>query len=80
MASIDDNADNAAPLFSAVSGSARQLFQLLRCVNFVSKAHVQVTKEGLRFTVEESHVMQGQSVWYLISVRDAKLNPRYRVP
>lgn len=47
------------PLFSAVSGSARQLFQILKCINFVSKAQVQITKEGLRFTVEESQVMQG---------------------
>ena len=60
MATIHDNAENAAPIFSAVSGSARQLFQLLRCINFVSKTHVQITKEGLRFTVEESRVMQGQ--------------------
>lgn len=51
--------DNNAPLFSAVSGSARQLFLLLRCINFVSKAQVRITKEGLRFTVEESQVMQG---------------------
>lgn len=59
MAHTGDNAENTAPLFSAVSGSARQLFQLLRCINFVSKTHVQITKEGLRFTVEESQVMQG---------------------
>ena len=52
-------------LFSAVSGSARQLFHLLRCINFVSKAHVQITKEGLRFTAEESQVMQGQTMWIL---------------
>ena len=51
--------DNNASLFSAVSGSARQLFLLLRCINFVSKAQVRITKEGLRFTVEESQVMQG---------------------
>lgn len=50
---------NDKPLFSAVSGSSRQLFQLLKCINFVSKAQVQITKEGLRFTVEESQVMQG---------------------
>ena len=59
MASTNDNADNGTPLFSAVSGSARQLFQLLRCINFVPKTHVQITKEGLRFTMEESQVMQG---------------------
>ena len=73
MASTNDNADNAnnaAPLFSAVSGSARQLFQLLRCINFVSKTHVQITKEGLRFTVEESQVMQGQLMWQFMSIID----------
>lgn len=48
------------PLFSAVSSSARQLFQLLRCISFAPKAEVQIRKEGLRFTVEESRVMQGQ--------------------
>ncbi|KAI9868102.1 MAG: ssDNA endodeoxyribonuclease [Trichoglossum hirsutum] len=47
------------PIFSAVSSSARQLFLLLRCVGFAAKAQVQITKEGLRFTVEESRVMQG---------------------
>lgn len=46
-------------IFTAVSGSARQLFQLLRCINFAPKAQVQISKEGLRFTVEETRVMQG---------------------
>ena len=80
MASTDAIADNAAPLFSAVSGSARQLFQLLRCINFFPKAHVQITKEGLRFTVEESRAMQGQSVWYWITVKDAEWTERYCLP
>ena len=52
--------ENQAPLFSAVSSSTRQLFQLLRCISFAPKAQVQITKEGLRFTAEESRVMQGQ--------------------
>lgn len=69
MASTNGNPDNATILFSAVSGSARQLFQLLRCINFVSKTHVQITKEGLRFTVEESQVMHGQSMNSFIFVR-----------
>ena len=47
------------PLFTAVSGSARQLYQLLRCLNFAAKAQVRITEEGLRFTAEESQVMQG---------------------
>jgi len=48
-----------SPIFKAVSGSTRQLFQLLNCIRFASKAHVQVSNEGLRFAVEESRVMQG---------------------
>lgn len=47
------------PLFAAVSGSAKQLFQLLRCIGFSPKAQVRISKEGLRFTVEDSRVMQG---------------------
>ncbi|MCJ1418129.1 ssDNA endodeoxyribonuclease [Xylographa parallela] len=58
MASSDDP---AIPIFSAVSSSTRQLFQLLRCINFAPRAHVHITKIGLRFTVEESRVMQGQA-------------------
>ncbi|KAI9805876.1 MAG: hypothetical protein M1825_000490 [Sarcosagium campestre] len=46
-------------VFTAVSSSARQLYQLLRCIGFANKAQVQITKDGLRFTVEESRVMQG---------------------
>lgn len=47
------------PIFTAVSTSARQLYLLLRCINFASKADVQITAEGLRFSAEESHVVQG---------------------
>ena len=57
MASMND--DNT-PIFSAVSSSARQLFQLLRCISFATKAQVQITKDGLRFAAEESRVMQGR--------------------
>ena len=59
---METTTEQTALLFSAVSGSARQLFQLLRCINFVSKVHVQITKDGLRFTAEESQVMQGLEV------------------
>ncbi|KAL6713890.1 checkpoint clamp complex protein Rad1 [Lecanora helva] len=51
------------PLMTAVSGSARQLFQLLRCLNFAAKSQVQITKDGLRFTVGESQVMQEKSLF-----------------
>ncbi|KAL8944107.1 MAG: hypothetical protein Q9211_000698 [Gyalolechia sp. 1 TL-2023] len=50
---------NEEPLFTAVSVSARQLFQLLKCINFAQKAQVRITEEGLRFTVEESRVIHG---------------------
>ncbi|MCJ1388694.1 ssDNA endodeoxyribonuclease [Xylographa bjoerkii] len=53
--------DPTEPMFSAVSSSTRQLFQLLRCINFAPRAHVQITKTGLRFNVEESRVMQGMA-------------------
>jgi cell cycle checkpoint protein len=49
------------PIFSAVSGSARQLFLLLRCISFADKAQVQILEEGLKFTVEEATVMEGMS-------------------
>ncbi|KAI9816956.1 MAG: ssDNA endodeoxyribonuclease [Thelocarpon impressellum] len=50
---------NDSVTFSAVSSSARQLFSIIRCVGFAVKAQVQITKEGLRFIVEDSRVMQG---------------------
>ncbi|CAG8980797.1 hypothetical protein HYALB_00003722 [Hymenoscyphus albidus] len=52
-------AENGAPIFKAVSSSARQLFQLLNCIRFAPKAQVQISSEGLRFAVEASRVMQG---------------------
>ena len=59
------------PVFSAVSSSARQLFQLLRCISFATKAQVQITEEGLRFTVEDSRVMQG--LFGVVTATDALL-------
>lgn len=50
---------NAPPIFSAVSNSAHQLYILLRCISFASKAFVQITPDGIRFSVEEGRVMQG---------------------
>lgn len=52
-------AQHGSPLFTAVSSSARQLFLLLRCISFAPKAEVQITHEGLRFSVEEARVVQG---------------------
>ena len=49
------------PILTAVSSSARQLFTLLRCIAFANKAHVLLTDEGLRFSVDEASVMEGAS-------------------
>ncbi|KAJ9656027.1 checkpoint clamp complex protein Rad1 [Coniosporium apollinis] len=51
--------DDDPPLFSAVSSSARQLYQLLRCIAFAPKAQVSISEEGLRFSVEEHSIMEG---------------------
>ena len=52
--------DPSAPqCFSAVTSSTRQLFNILRCVGFVSRAQVQISNDGIRVSVEDSRVMQG---------------------
>ncbi|TKA61747.1 hypothetical protein B0A49_11049 [Cryomyces minteri] len=53
------NADK--PVFSAVSSSARQLFILLRCISFGPKTHVDISPLGIRFSVEDSSVMEGHA-------------------
>lgn len=47
------------PLFSGVSNNAHHLYTLLSCIGFASKATVQITPDGLRFSVEEGRVIQG---------------------
>lgn len=48
------------PLFRAVASSTRPLFQLLRCINFTNKIHVEITADGIRFTADQARVMQGK--------------------
>ncbi|KAJ5659720.1 hypothetical protein N7507_006171 [Penicillium longicatenatum] len=47
------------PLFTGVSNNANHLYTLLSCIGFASRATVQITPEGLRFSVEEGRVIQG---------------------
>ncbi|PKX92522.1 putative DNA repair protein Rad1 [Aspergillus novofumigatus IBT 16806] len=47
------------PIFSAVSSNAHQLYTLLQCIGFVPKATVQITPDGIRFSAEETRVIQG---------------------
>ena len=49
----------SGPIFSAVSSSPRQIYLLLRCISFTAKAQVKITAEGLRFSVEDTRVMEG---------------------
>ena len=57
---MSEGVEESRPILSAVSSSARQIFALLRCVSFGSKFMVQPTEEGIRFSVEESSVMEGK--------------------
>ncbi|KAG6301307.1 hypothetical protein E4U09_005447 [Claviceps aff. purpurea] len=52
-------APDRVPIFRAVATSTRPLFQLLRCINFAPRVHVQITEEGIRFAADHSRVMQG---------------------
>ncbi|CAI7598188.1 unnamed protein product [Penicillium bialowiezense] len=47
------------PLFVGVSNNAQHLYTLLSCIGFAPKATVQITPDGLRFSVEEGRVIQG---------------------
>jgi hypothetical protein len=54
-------ADCEPPVLTAVSSSARQLFMLLRCIAFSSKAHVTISEEGLKLAVNDASVMEGKT-------------------
>lgn len=53
--------EEAPPILTAVSSSARQLFLLLRCIAFANKAHVNISEQGVRFSVDEASAMEGMS-------------------
>ncbi|KAL4913396.1 repair protein Rad1/Rec1/Rad17-domain-containing protein [Aspergillus aurantiobrunneus] len=50
---------DTGPIFTAVSSNAHQLYTLLHCINFSQNAIVQITPDGIRFSVEEGRVVQG---------------------
>lgn len=47
------------PIFSAVSSNAHHLYTLLQCIGFASQVTIQITPDGIRFSVEEGRVVQG---------------------
>lgn len=53
---------NDAPIFSAASSSAHQIYTLLKCIGFSPKASVQIMPQGIRFSAEEGRVMQGLAI------------------
>lgn len=46
-------------IFDAQVLSPRLMFSLLRCVGFQPKAQIQIASDGIRVTVDDSHVTQG---------------------
>ncbi|KAF9883154.1 ssDNA endodeoxyribonuclease [Aspergillus nanangensis] len=50
---------DAEPIFTAVSSNAHHLYTSLQCIGFAPKATVQITSDGIRFSAEESRVVQG---------------------
>ncbi|KAL3958467.1 hypothetical protein ACCO45_006629 [Purpureocillium lilacinum] len=52
-------APDAPPILRAVATSTRPMYQLLRCINFAPRVHVQITEEGIRFASDHARVMQG---------------------
>lgn len=52
-------APDTQPIFRAVATSTRPIYQLLRCINFAPRVHVQITEQGIRFAADHSRVMQG---------------------
>lgn len=68
-------------LFSAVSPAARDLTLLLRCIAFASKTQVRLSPEGLRFSAQETSVMEGkrfqQSFCHIIlTVSSFRVSPK----
>ncbi|KAI1077348.1 DNA repair exonuclease rad1 [Whalleya microplaca] len=59
MASSTGSVPPQQPLFRAVASSTRQIHQLLKCISFTTKVHVQITQDGIRFAADHSRVMQG---------------------
>lgn len=59
MASSIGSVPPRPALFKAVASSTRQIHQLLKCISFTSKVHVQITGDGIRFAADYSRVMQG---------------------
>ena len=57
---MDDTDVPRPPLFRAVASSTRPMCQLLRAISFSNKVHVEISEDIIRFTVDQSRVVQGE--------------------
>lgn len=48
------------PVFRAVASSTKPIHQILRCITFTNKVHVEISEDGIKFAAESSRVMQGK--------------------
>ena len=48
-------------LFRAMATSTRPIYQLLRCVSFSNKVHVEISEDGIKFIADHTRVMQGMA-------------------
>ncbi|EFX00916.1 DNA repair protein [Grosmannia clavigera kw1407] len=53
--------DTPAPLFRALATSTRPIYQLLRCISFSNKVHVEISGDGIKFIADNARVMQEES-------------------
>lgn len=51
----------SGPLFRAVASSTRPIQQLLKCITFANKVHVEIGEDTIKFAADQSRVMQGKS-------------------
>ncbi|PNY23916.1 Uncharacterized protein TCAP_06143 [Tolypocladium capitatum] len=56
-AQLPDMAPETPPIFRAVATTTRPLYQLLRCINFAPRVHVQITEEGIRFAADHARAL-----------------------
>ncbi|KAI1497078.1 repair protein Rad1/Rec1/Rad17 [Biscogniauxia marginata] len=61
MASVANSVPSQQLLFRAVASSTRQIYQLLKCISFSPKVHVELTQDGIRFSADHARVMQGMA-------------------
>lgn len=55
------NGTQAGPVFRAVASSTKPIQQLLKCITFTSKVHVEIGEDNIKFAADQSRVMQGGS-------------------